>query len=209
MTYFDRPEISVSDIKKFLSNVGEGHVLQSPNIQAIYAMGTTFHETILEPHKIDETHKDDDRILATKMKVTFYKDPMCRDFILAKDFEREKEIYGEVTVGGMTYISRCKADGIRPGIKTILELKGLSVTNKKAFEMAIDELNYDMAAVHYLLTSKCERMIIVGISKKKPDLMFKRIIKKHDETYLMGEEKLIQALRLLRKYSPEDVKLVA
>lgn len=179
------------------------------NLQAIFDFGSTFHAGILEPHLVSGTVPWADLALVKRMRDTFFKDQWCREFIMGRDFRREEVFTSEIKVGPYQYKSRCKADGVRLGIKTLLELKGLSVTSKQAFIAAIDAMNYDMAAVHYMLTAGCEWMVIVAISKIKPGLMFKHIIKRHDETWLWGEEKLIQTLKLLHEWSPEDVQRVA
>lgn len=208
MNYFDHENISASDLKSFLKKLGGGY--EDPaNLEQIFEFGTLFHQTILEPHKNYNHEPSAELRLATNMKDTFFKDDICRMFITGHDFKREEEFYEVVEVGGMQYKARCKADGSRRGISSLLELKGLKMTSSKTFDAAIDRLNYDMTAVHYMLTARAERMLIVGISKIDPRIIFKKIIKRCDETYIVGEEKLIQTLRLLRQYSEDDVKLVA
>jgi hypothetical protein len=207
-TYFDQPEISVSDIKSFLKKVRGGNP-DPENLEAIFAMGTLTHGIIFEPNSIDKSVITPEITLATKMKVRFFQDELCRMIVMRPDFKREQPLFKEIEVGGMMYKARIKCDGISKGIKTIIEFKGLSITTQKAFEEAIDNLLYDMAAVQYLLVAECEMILIVGISKIKPQLMFKKIIKRYDETYNWGEQKLIDALKLWREYSPEDIRLVA
>lgn len=213
MNYFERPEISISDIKAFLKKVKGGNP-EPENLQAIFAMGSFSHETIFEPSKVkiiqpDSLITEDEIELANLMKDRFFQDELCRMIVMRPDFKREWPMFKEIEVGGMRYKARIKCDGISKGIKVIIEFKGLSVTTEKAFLEAIDNLMYDMAAVQYLLVAECEMILIVGISKIKPQLLFKKIIKKHDETYLWGEEKLIQALKLWYEYSPADIQLVA
>lgn len=199
MNYFDHPYISASDIKGFLNKISGRVMVDETRLQQIYEFGTLFHSSILEPYAANSNG-------AAKMKYRFFQDDMCRMIVNRPDFKRESEHYNEkVEVGGLQYKGRCKCDGESKGISTILELKGLSVTNYKAFEASIDMLNYDLAAVHYMLTTGYGMLIIVGISKEEHPKMFKKIIKKHDELYLQGEQKLIDALMLLREYSPEDV----
>lgn len=207
--YFSHPSISNSDLRKFKERLGLSR--PSPeNLQAIYDLGTLFHESILEPHLITEDKEASENYRLTKaMSKRFWKDPLCRDFVLAKDFRREYEFYDILTVSGMQIDARCKMDGARTKMKWALELKGLSVTTQKAFEESLIELDYDQAVAHYMLTSKYSVEIIVGISKKDPDKLFKRIVKKYDDWYLNGEQKLIDTLLKLKDFSPEDVRLVA
>lgn len=209
MNYFDRPEISASDLKNFLRKLG-GQLSDPVNLEAIFEFGSMFHSTIIEPHLSSGYNVTNEQTaLALKMRSTFFKDSLNRMIIMREDFQREKAFSKVIEVGGMQYTARCKCDGISKGISTVLEIKGLSLTTQKQFDEAIDRLHYNLACVHYLLTTECKMMLIVGISKIKPELMFRKIIKKHDENYLIGEQKLIDTLHLLREFSPEDVQLVA
>jgi len=207
MNYFEHEYISASDIKKFIKQVNGNATPEPENLQEIFDLGTLIHSMILEPHYVNKEADPEDLTLARKMKDTFFKDAICQMIVSRHDFIREHEFYGSVEVGGMRYNARCKCDGVSVGMSTILELKGLSITNKKAFDASIDMLNYDLAAVHYMLCTGAKMMLIVAISKKKPDLMFKKVIKKHDEVYAWGEHKLIQAMEQWRDLSPEDIKL--
>jgi hypothetical protein len=208
MGYFDHPNLSNSDLKKFKERMGLSREAP-PDLQAIFDFGNLFHKSILEPHLITDADKTKEGYeLAQAMSKTFWKDPMCRDFAMAKDFKREHEFYESLEVAGMRIDSRCKMDGARIKMKWQLELKGLRAATQKEFETALIDLDYDQAIAHYLLTSGYNTALIVGISKRNPDRLFKRIVKKHDDWYAWGEEKLIKTLRLLRDYSPEDVVMV-
>lgn len=218
--YFKHEYISASDLKSFISKMGSG--TEAPaNLQEIYDMGTLFHVAILEPFKIQKVEggyevqgceglmSEEDYQLAMAMKDTFFKDDFCRMLIGRADFQREKEFYNTVTVGGMSYEGRCKADGACEGIGLLMELKGLKLVTQKAFEAAIERLHYDLSVTHYMLTSRTKIIPIIGISKINPRLMFKKIVKQYDETYALGEEKLKAVLRQWREISPEDIRLVA
>lgn len=209
MSYFQHPSISNSDIQKFLTQIGLKREMPA-NIQKIYDFGTAFHAGILEPHKKQEaTLTPDERKLIKAMENTFWADRMCREFAMAKDFEREYEVYDTLEVGGMRIAARCKFDGARTALKFGLELKGVKVSSQKQFNECLEALDYDRACAHYQLTSGYEWTLIVGISKIKPELIFKKLVKRNDEFFAGGEEKLRQALILLSQYSPEDVQLIA
>ena len=206
--YFGHSNISNSDIKSFKQKLGL--LPQQPeNIQAIFDFGSLFHATILEPSTVDKNDQSDDAKLARKMKDTFFKDEMCRMIIMRHDFKREREFYEKVRVGKYEFNSRCKADGDSEGISLFLELKGLNVDSEKAFKMALERFDYDQAVAHYMLTAKRKTELIVGISKKKPELLFKKVVKMNDDFFAVGEQKLIESLDLLHEYSPEDVKIAA
>jgi hypothetical protein len=208
MNYFGHPHISNSDIKSFKQKLG---LLpqQSENIQAIFDFGSLFHATILEPSTVDKNDQSDDAKLARKMKDTFFRDEMCRMIILRHDFKREREFYEKVRVGKYEFNSRCKADGDSEGISLFLELKGLNVDSEKAFNMALERFDYDQAVAHYMLTAKRKTELIVGISKKKPKLLFKKVVKMNDDFFAVGEQKLIESLDLLHDYSPDDIMIAA
>lgn len=208
MNYFNHPFISNSDIKSFKRKMGLAPP-EPDNLQAIFDFGSLFHATILEPNTVNKEDQSDEAKLARKMKDTFFKDEMCRMVILRSDFKREWEFYGPIQVGNYEFNSRCKADGDSEGISFFLELKGLNVESEKAFNLALERFDYDQGIVHYMLTAKRKTSMIVGISKKRPERLFKKIVKQHDEFYLNGEQKLIESLDLLYPYSPEEIKLVA
>lgn len=201
-SYFLHPYISNSDLKNFKRQLGL--LPEEPeNLQEIFDMGSLFHALILEPHIADFANKDIQ--LALQMRNRYWEDKWCRDFSMASDFEREKMFTETREVGPYRINLRCKADGFRGRVNWALELKGLGVENEKAFREALTRFDYDQGVAHYMITSGAEIAIIVGISKKDPRKLFKWIVKKHDEFYLGGEQKLIENLELLEAYSPEDV----
>lgn len=209
MSYFEHSSISNSDLRAFRIKMGLARQMPE-NMQAIYAFGTIFHKAILEPHKItDEEKKHPDYAMALKMRDRFWKDPLCRSFAMAKDFEREKEFYEPLKVDRYEINARCKMDGARTALKWCLELKGLRVSSYKAFLAAIDSLDYDQAVAHYQLTSKYEVTLMVGITKEKNPQLFKHIVKRGDDVYLWGEQKEIDTLKLLHEWSPDDVRIAA
>jgi hypothetical protein len=204
--YFQHSFISNSDIKSFKKKMGLS--FEDPlNLQEIYDFGTLFHATILEPHLSDKNHEDYE--LALKMRDTFWKDPVCRAFAMASDFEREQPFYNDAVVGPYKVKLRAKCDGVRRRMKVFLELKGLGLDNDKAFRSALVRYNYDQAASHYAISGDFGMGLIVGISKKDPTKLFKWWMKRYDDWYLQGEQKLIDDLTLLREFSPEDIPLAA
>lgn len=214
MSYFQHDFISNSDIKSFKKSIGL--FPEDPlNLQEIFDMGSLTHAAIFEPH---ETKQYQEKLppesweLAMRMRDTFWADSTCRAFAMAKDFQREQPFYNDdVTVGPYKVKLRAKCDGVRTGIKMFMEFKGLNIDTEKAFRQAIvrTPLDYDQAVAHYMLTGKFQMGLIVGISKKHPERLFKWFVKAHDEYFLGGEQKLIESLTLLREYSPEDVQLAA
>lgn len=201
--YFSHSHLSNSDLKAFKKKLGM--TPEDPeNLQEIFAMGTLSHAVIFEPHLANKEHESLD--LAMAMQKTFWADSTCRYFASANDFHREKAFYNDAAVVGPYKVKlRCKTDGVRTRTKAYMEFKGLSIETEKAFREALVRYDYDQACAHYMLTGDFRMCLFVGISKKDPRKIFKWYVKKHDEFYLQGEQKLIDNLALLREYSPDDV----
>jgi hypothetical protein len=200
MNYFNHPSASNSNIKEV---VGRFHGKTKPeNIQLLYDFGTEFHSGIIEPHKMDVSKITPEQVdLIKEMSKTFWKDDMCRKISMMDDFRREHEFYrlNRFGIG-----ARCKTDGDSRKLRIILELKGLAVSSQKAFEESLLHLDYDQGAAWYLevATNKEGIMLaipqacfynyklIVGISKKNPDMLFKLLIDRHHPYYKSGLTKV-------------------
>lgn len=192
--YFNHEYASNSDLKRLMSHI-EGDV-EPENLDEIFKLGTLIHQIILEPHKADRTHKD--YALAVTMGKTFMKDDMCRKIIMMPDFRREHEFYKEDVLG---IKGRAKMDGSSKMISTILEYKGLGVTSEKAFEESIMRFHYDQGAAWYLNCSdyrfhRYRYCLLVGVSKKEPDRLFKRLIDRDHKFYNSGMVKAEQGVGL-------------
>lgn len=200
MSYFRHHFASNSDIKELVSRV-EGR--QKPdNISEIYNFGTEFHAGILERHKmrpdaIDQGKKE----LIDAMSATFWRDDMCRTIAMMPDFRREHEFY-RINRYGLEGV-RCKCDGETAKLQTILELKGLSITTEKAFKESIMHLDYDQGGAWYIDTATghvvYKRKLIVGISKRDPDLMFKMLIDRDHQMYKTGSLKIRKGVALWKQ----------
>lgn len=212
MNYFQHDFLSNSDLKDFKKKVLAGR--EDPiNLEQILALGTLIHSVILEPH-LKEEYRDkvdpEEWELAMRMRDTFWADPISRAFAIAPDFHRETPFFNENAVVGPYRVKlRCKTDGVRPRIKMYLELKGLKAATQTAFRDALVNYDYDQATAHYMHTGDFDRALIVGISKSDPKKLFKWFVKRHDEFFAGGDQKLIDILTLLREYSPDDVLLAA
>lgn len=199
MNYFDHPYASNSTLKE-LVNRHNGNVLKPDNIEQIYSFGTDFHAGILEPHKMTlrEDIFDLERARINTMRNTFWKDDLCRKIMMAPDFKREHEFYRKERFG---IGAKCKCDGISKKLGLILELKGLSVTTEKAFMESIRHLGYDQGATWYLEVTTSPALLIrykliVGISKKEPDRMWKVLIDRNHELYKSGLQKVRYSIHL-------------
>jgi hypothetical protein len=206
MSYFAHSYASNSDIKEI---VNRHHGRTKPeNIQELYDFGSEFHSGIIEPHKMDKTKITETQVeLIDAMSKRFWKDDMCRKIAMMPDFRREHEFYRLKRFG---VGARCKTDGDSRKLRIILELKGLSVTTEKAFKDSLLHLDYDQGAAWYLNVASgvndtvydavmlrrypgmthYDYKLIVGISKKDPDLLFKMLIDRNHAYYKSGLKKV-------------------
>ena len=174
--------VANSDLKSLKASI-DGSELPE-NLDRIFEFGTLCHEIILEPEKADWT--DPDIKLALKMKETFMDDSFCRSFVEHHNFKAEHEFYRNDLLG---VSAKCRMDGRISSKRWILEFKSLAVTSQKAFEEAIYHFDYDMGAAFYMDVSRYDRLLIAGVSKKKPDMLFKLVLDRNDPIYLSGLEK--------------------
>lgn len=135
------------------------------------------------------------------MSNTFWKDKMCRDIALTKDIRREHAFYRSNRFG---IGAKCKADEESKSMQVCLELKGLSVTTDKGFNDAIMHHDYDQAAAWYLnvMTGSTfyKYQLIVGISKKQPDRLFKLLVDRDHAVYKSGLQKVRKAVNIWKIY---------
>jgi len=200
--YFKHAYASNSDLKKIVARFDQR--TEMDNLDAIFDFGSQFHAGILEPHKMDTSGLTPEQIeLIKQMSKTFWKDKMCSDIAMASDFKREHEFYrkerfevdGEPGTG---ITARCKADGCSRRMQVILELKGLGITTNNSFLESLLHHDYDQASTWYLNTASSEStrykyQLIVGISKKQPDRLFKLLVDWDHANYKSGLVKVNRA----------------
>lgn len=200
MSYFQHQYASNSDLKEIVCR-HEGRT--KPDLKEIFDFGSAFHAGILEPHKADYTNvSKEDQELIKQMSKTFWKKEICRNLVMMPDFRREHEFYRTNRFG---IGARCKTDGDSKKCRTILELKGLSVSSEKQFKESVQYLDYDQGATWYLnvgssYAMKYEHKLIAGISKYDPELMFLLLVGWHHPYYKQGMEKVRKAVSIWRMY---------
>jgi hypothetical protein len=200
MTYFNHHYASNSDIKEIV-NRSKG-ITKPENIEIIYNLGTEVHSGVLERHKLrPDATTQDQKTLINAMADRFWADPLCRDIVLMDDFRREHEFYRSNRYGLKGV--RCKVDGESKKLRTILELKGLSVSTEKSFKESVLHMNYDQGATWYIDTAtgfiRYERKLIVGMSKKNPDLLFKMLIDRNHPYYKSGMVKVNEGVKIWKQ----------
>ena len=177
--YRDHEDVANSDLKGL-----KAQTVGSPmpeNLDRIFEFGTLSHHLILEPEKAN--YLDEDIEKALEMKDTFFKDDFCRRFREHPGFVAEQEFHRK---GLMGINAKCRMDGAIASREDILEFKSLAITTESAFEEAIYHFDYEMGAAWYLDVSQYKRLLIVAISKKKTDRLFKMVIDRDHDAYKSG-----------------------
>lgn len=212
MNYFDHDFVSNSDLKAIINRVEQKRE-EPENLQQIFEAGTLNHHALLEPHKAQQWLKeklalcffDEEREeikkqydLACTMAKTVLQDTMCRSLIMMPDFRREHEWYrsSKFLLKGV----RCKTDGDSKAMSTIFEYKGLAITTENGFDSAIENHDYDQSAFLYLNVVGYKNYLIVGVSKKDPKKLFKRIITREHRWYTTGGVKTEKAVRVWKQH---------
>jgi hypothetical protein len=207
-SYFNHEFVSNSDLKRVVNKYVKG-IDEPENLEDIFKLGTLIHAILLEPHLADKTHPQYE--LAKAMAATIFKDPLCRNFLLIRDFKREREFYTdtcnpafEVQYG---LKGRIKVDGDSELMSTVMEYKGLAVTTEKAFLEAIDRFDYDQGAAYYLEVCQRKRILIPAPSKKDPKKLFKILVDRDHPIYKRGLEKMNYAIQVWKDFFPKEVEL--
>lgn len=90
-------------------------------------------------------------------------------------------------------------DGDSKALGLVFELKGLAIDSDRAFEEAIDRFDYDQGLAWYLDVSGYKRALIVAVSKKKTDRLFKRIVDRDHVYYKRGLSKVKKSIILWKQ----------
>jgi hypothetical protein len=191
--YYDHHYISNSDLKK-LRKILDPKFQDPADLEAIFEFGNLVEDVILQPHQANWQHKDIE--LAKQMCCTFSNDSICNSLLFVTDFRRQHEWYRTDRFG---VPARCKMDGDSKKLDLVFELKGLSVTTEHSFEEAIDRFDYDQGLAWYLDVSGYKRALIVGVSKKTPERLFKRLIDRDHYYYKRGIAKVNKSIKLWKE----------
>lgn len=212
MAYFDHDYVSNSDLKAIMQRAEQKRA-EPENLKQIFEAGTLNHHALLEPHKAKQWLNDkiknaffDEEIeeakkaydLACKMAKTVLADKMCQNLIMMPDFRREHEWY-RAKMFGVNGV-RCKTDGDSRMMSTIFEYKGLAVTTENGFDSAIENHDYDQSAHFYLNVVGYKNYLIVGVSKTKPDKLFKRLITREHRWYATGGLKVQRSFKTWKDF---------
>lgn len=191
--YFNSEYVSNSDLKR-LRKLIDPKFEDPADLEEIFAFGNLVEDVILEPHKANYQHKDIEK--AKEMERTFRADPICNKLLATYDLRRQHEFYRLDRFGVK---ARCKMDADSKALGLVFELKGLAVESDNAFEEAIDRFDYDQGLAWYLDVSGYRKALIVAVSKKKTDRLFKRIVDRDHVYYKRGLVKVKKSIVLWKQ----------
>ena len=175
----------VNRVSNSYLSIIEGMMLNRPpiDLSEIFEMGSQFHYSILEPHKLNHDYKDIDKVY--KMRDSALKDPLLNLIVKqSKAIEFEKEYYPIID----DVEAKMKLDGVL-NHDLGLELKSTSCKTEKSFMAAIDHFSIDRQCAWYIDGAKLARIFIFAVSKENPHHTFKYVVTKGDSMYHSGKEK--------------------
>lgn len=200
MNYFDRPEVSNSDLsalKAYLESADRNWI----GMEHIFYFGNLLDAMLTEPERINFYLKTFDGVpvqtkdfeKAKRMKASFLKDSFSRT--VAENSEKQTVLIDDVCLehNGMPFSLRMrgKLDFYLPYQNLIADLKTTAAKTQREFETAMDFFDNDRQAVVYMTLAKVDRFAFLGISKKNHNL-FKIFIDKDSDMYRTGYEKFTE-----------------
>lgn len=194
-SYFDRPEISNSDLTSLKYSISGG-IGNDP--YDAFRIGTLVDAIITEPHTLDPyartireykyTRKEIQA--AEKMRDKFYDDPFCAEFTRGASFQKIMVRDMNISYAGQSFIMpvRCKWDIWKESFNMGGDIKSTTATTLNQFEKAIDFFDYDRSRAFYMDIAGSTHDVIIGISKKNFKI-FKVPVIKGGSLYMKGKEK--------------------
>jgi hypothetical protein len=194
MNYYDRPEVSNSDLSRLKRELAG----ETTDPAAAYRFGRLVDYMLTEPGKVDyytrvcggETYTPDEMQLAEEMKLAAGRDPECAAILRAADcqkiminprlpFDHDPPFALPV---------RCKWDlwlGAWGG-----DIKSTTATTQSQFDEAARHFDYDRQRYFYMTIAGSDRDILVGISKVNLRV-FKTRVKRGDDLWRSGRRKTL------------------
>lgn len=200
-TYYQRPEVSNSDLTE-LKNLLYPRT-QYGDKEKAFRFGTLLDAMLTEPDRVrydrrmvdDTLYSGEDWELAEAMKAALRReaarDPLIRYALERSDKQRfmvnkaQEFQYGDFTY---TLDTRCKWDFWFPALGYGGDLKTTFASTEKQFLEAVDFFDWDRSRAWYMDIAGSRQDFIVAVSKKNQKV-FKRLIRRDDDTYRRGREK--------------------
>lgn len=197
--YYDRPEISNSDLGSFremlygCNNVGDK--------EKAYAFGNLIDHLITEPDKVDLyqrscngiTFSQDEINQALTMKRAYHKDAYCDQTHSLATFQKVIAEEVELNYHGFKFSlpMRCKFDRWFDMMNYGDDIKSTVCETEKQCKEALYHFNYDQQRAVYMTLAKSEKDMLIFISKKNYKV-FKIPITRDSEIFKSGMAKFTE-----------------
>lgn len=199
INYFDRPEVSNSDLSWL-----EKYWLPSDvviDLEKAYADGTLIDAMITQPHKVDYFKRrvvdypyqftEADFARAQEMNKAFYRDPFCQQMVKQCTFQKISiKPNFKINYDGFEFSvdARCKWDLFCESFDLGGDIKSTACTTQKQCEEAVRYFNYDRSRAWYMDLEDRSNDILIFISKVNYKV-FKVPVKRDGQIYKDGKAK--------------------
>lgn len=199
-TYYNRSEVSNSDLTE-LKNILHPR-MQYGNKEAAFRFGTLVDAIITEPDRVnyyrytvdDVQYTEDEFLLAREMHKSLRREARKDAFLgmVLETAETQRFMVNrsqQFEYGSFPFMldTRCKWDWFLPAGYGG-DLKSTFASTQKQFEEAVDFFDWDRSRAWYMDIAGSDRDFIYAISKKNC-CVFKKFIRRGDDTYRRGLEK--------------------
>jgi hypothetical protein len=197
--YYDRPEVSNSVLSELQQYFNPTFTWYDPEVA--YRQGNLVDFTLTEPTRInyfkrtidiyDQPFTEEEFEMAKQMKKSFMKNELAAKIYRLSEFQKIFTGQVDFTYGSFEFSlqMRCKYDMFSQILKWGSDIKSTASTSQKQFEDACVHFDYPRSRVLYMLLSKSERDLIIGISKKNYEVFTIPIVR-GDKWWNEGLEKL-------------------
>jgi len=191
-TYFQRPEVSNSDLSWLKSQL---FPREMPDPTTAYRFGNLLDAMITEPNRVNyfkrtcdsDQFTKEDFDTALRMKEAFWNDGFCSTVMSGANPQKVMVDKKVLNFNGLEFDMgvRCKWDIWRENLGYGGDIKSTSATTQKQFEDAIRFFDYPRQRAWYMDIANSDKDFLIGISKKNFKV-FKVIINRGDSIYNEG-----------------------
>lgn len=191
--YFSLPALSNSRLTEIKEQTMD--TFKPKRTEEAMSFGSLVDALLTQTRDVDTSHPEYAKAL--QMKKRFLSDPLCKGFY--ENAQKQVAYTDEVewNYNGETGLEFCKClFDFDLSEKTGGDLKTVTASSWKQFYASVDMFDWDRQAAFYMATSGKERFTILGLSKTRDMPPFILNIKKGDDIYWRGREKMMELMRL-------------
>lgn len=199
--YYNRSEVSNSDLTALKNLLHPG--LQFGDREAAFRFGNLVDAVITEPSRVNYyactvddvqysaeefSHAQD---MYRSLKAEARRDPFLARVLQEAVTQHVSFVHGQrFAYAGFPFVldTRCKWDWFMPSMNFGGDLKTTFATSQKEFDGAMDFFDWDRSRAWYMDIVNSDMDFIYAISKRN-GCVFKKFIKRGDDTYNRGREK--------------------